>query len=151
MKKKKIIRIVLVSLLVIVAFCGIYIYKEYNRKLPKTENLSAHYDITATQLIKEFEENEVLANKKYLDKVLSLKGTIQNKETSGNGFVVSIKDDAAASSSVRCSIDSAYAPDIAGITDGTKITIKGICTGFNKDELLGSDVIMVRCLVESNK
>jgi len=49
--------------------------------------------------------------------------------------------------SVRCSIDSNFTSQAAGITAGSPIIIKGICTGYNADELgLGADIILNRCV-----
>jgi hypothetical protein len=28
---------------------------------------------------------------------------------------------------------------------GDKVVLQGICSGYNKDELLGSDIVLVRC------
>jgi hypothetical protein len=42
-------------------------------------------------------------------------------------------------------MDSAFAGQQASLTRGQKVTIQGICSGYNKDELLGSDIVLVRC------
>jgi hypothetical protein len=36
------------------------------------------------------------------------------------------------------------------LVSGSKVTVKGVCTGFNADELLGSDVILNRCSIKNN-
>lgn len=52
-------------------------------------------------------------------------------------------------SSVRCSIDSIHSNEAAVIQPGSLIAVKGICSGYNADEMLGSDVILVRSAVDS--
>jgi hypothetical protein len=42
-------------------------------------------------------------------------------------------------------MDSAFSVTATPVTKGEKITLQGVCSGYNKDELLGSDVILVRC------
>jgi hypothetical protein len=48
-------------------------------------------------------------------------------------------------------MDSIHNKEAADVKRGIHIAMKGICTGFNADELLGSDVILVRCVVHSKK
>ena len=69
-------RIVLITLLIILCSAGIYIYKEYNRKPARLNNLPAVVNINADTLISQFALNEAEANKKYLGKVISVKGLI---------------------------------------------------------------------------
>ena len=61
-------RIVLITLLIILFSAGIYIYKEYNRKPARLNNLPAVVNINADTLISQFALNEAEANKKYLGK-----------------------------------------------------------------------------------
>ena len=67
------------------------------------------------------------------------------------GFYSVVLGDTASMSSVRCSIDSVHSNEAAAVKKGSIIAVKGICTGFNADELLGSDVILVRSVVDSKK
>jgi len=51
-------------------------------------------------------------------------------------------------SSVRCSIDSLFTSEASKHNIAESIKLKGICTGFNSDEMgLGSDIIMNRCVI----
>ena len=59
--------------------------------------------------------------------------------------------DTASMSSVRCSIDSVHSSEATKVQQGSIIAVKGICSGFNADEMLGSDVILVRSVVDSKK
>jgi hypothetical protein len=38
----------------------------------------------------------------------------------------------------------------SAIKPGMTVKVKGNCTGYNEDELLGLDVIMNRCIIEEN-
>lgn len=149
MKRKKIIRYTLLAILLIAAAAAIYIYKEYNRRHKDTARLKADYSLSATGLIKEFETNEAASNKKYLDKVVRVEGMVKALERDEKGFYSVILGDTSSMSSVRCSIDSVHGPEAAGVKKGNTLAIKGICTGFNADELLGSDVILVRSVLDT--
>lgn len=151
MKKKKIIQYIVLPLIVVIAAAAFYIYKEYNRTHKDTAKLKPDYSFAATDLIKEFERNEQLSNKKYWDKIIRVEGIVKDLIQDDKGFYSIVLGDTTLMSSVRCSIDSIHNSDVSSVKKGTIISIKGICSGFNADELLGSDVILVRSVVEVKK
>jgi hypothetical protein len=135
--------------LVIVILAGLFLfaYWEYNRKRADTAELSAKYTITGTDLIKAFTADEKTANATYLDKIIAVKGTVKSLDKDEQGSFTVILGDSASMSSVRCSMDSSHNPEAQALKEGVPITVKGICTGFNADELLGSDVLLNRCSI----
>lgn len=150
MKKRNLIMLASLSA-VILALLGLYFLREYNRKIPDTAERKADYSMTAEQVIGAFAAGEKAANTKYLDKVLEISGTVKSVEHDEKGqFTVSIGDPVAMSS-VRCSMDSLHNQEAAGLQPGTSIIIKGICTGYNADELLGSDVLLNRTAIIQKK
>jgi len=151
MKRKKIILYVFLSLFVIAGAVGFYIYKEYNRTHKDTAKLKSDYTVTATDLLKEFETNEQASNKKYWDKVLSIEGMVKEIAKDDRGFYAVILGDTATMSSVRCSIDSMHSNEALTVSRGITITVKGICSGYNADEMLGSDIILVRSVIDKKK
>jgi hypothetical protein len=138
-------------LLLILAAVAIYIYKEYNRTHKDTSKLKPDYSIEAAQLVKEFEENEKATGTKYWDKIVKVDGLVKDVLKDDKGFYTVVLGDTASMSSVRCSIDSVHGNEAAQVQKGSIIAIKGICSGFNADEMLGSDVILVRSVVDSKK
>lgn len=151
MKRKKIILYVFLSLFVIAGAVGFYIYKEYNRTHKDTAKLKSDYTVTATDLLKEFETNEQASNKKYWDKVLSIEGMVKEIAKDDRDFYAVILGDTATMSSVRCSIDSMHSNEALTVSRGIIITVKGICSGYNADEMLGSDIILVRSVIDKKK
>jgi len=148
MKRKKIIRYVVLPLLLILAAAAFYIYKEYTRTHKDTAKIKPDYTISATELLKEFEANEQVSNKKYWDKVIRVEGMVKELAKDDKGFYSIILGDTASMSSVRCSVDSVHGNEAAAVKQGSIIAVKGICSGFNADEMLGSDVILVRSVVD---
>ena len=72
------------------------------------------------------------------------------KDDVGNYTVV--LSDTGLLSAARCSMDTVHATGAAGLRAGSSVTMRCICTGFNKDEMgLGSDVILNRCAAIKNK
>jgi hypothetical protein len=148
MKRKK-LKIVLAIVAVLMLGGGFYAYSEFTRKVKDLTHVKAGVHMDAAGLITAFETNEARGNEQYLDKIIAVKGKVKTVEKNGNGYFTVILGDENSMSSVRCSMDSVHQQDVAALSAGTVITMKGACTGFNKDELLGSDVILNRCVVEN--
>jgi hypothetical protein len=151
MKRKKVIRYVLLSLLVIIGAAAIYIYKEYNRTYKDTAKLKPDYSLAAKDFVKEFESNEQASNTKYWDKVIRVEGMVKEVAKDDKGFYTVVLGDTSSMSSVRCSIDSVHSNIASTVKKGSVVAVKGICSGFNADEMLGSDVILVRSAIELKK
>ena len=148
MKKKRIILGFIAVALIGGAWFG---YSEYNRKVKDLTNVKAQVTIQTNDLITAFEKNEPNANAEYLDKIIAVKGHVKGVEKDDQGYFSIILGEEGSMSSVRCSMDSVHAKEIANVKQGTEVTIKGACTGFNADELLGSDVILNRCVIDDEK
>lgn len=141
-------KIMILSIVVIGLLGGGWFgYNEYNRK-PK-DLLKAKADLSATPagLLKEFLTNEKEASTKYIDKIIAVKGQVKAIEKSEQGFFTVVLSDTGSMSNVRCTMDDKHLVGISEIEPGATVSVKGVCTGFNADELLGSDVILNRCVV----
>lgn len=147
MKRKKIIyRIIFIAVLLTIGV-GLYAYKEFNRKNVDLTDAKPAFVMSETELIKEFSQDQNASNKKYLGKIMELSGNIKKIDTDENGFHTIILGSSVNMNSVRCSIDSSFNKEAHDLVIGSSITIKGICTGFNADDLgLGSDVILNRSI-----
>ncbi len=148
MKKKKLI------ILAIIAFAlaggGWYAYAEYTRKVSDLSKVKADIALSTSELIGAFEADEAKANADYLDKIIAIKGQVKNVEKNDQGHYTVILGDPGSLSSVRCSMDSLHQQEVAHLPEGSLVTMKGACTGFNADELLGSDVILNRAVLQKN-
>ena len=151
MKRRKRILIIPGIVLLAAAATAWYIYKEYNRVHEDTADLKPDYSISASDLIKEFENNEKSSNEKYWNRVIQVNGMVKEVKADDRGFYSVVLGDTSAMSSVRCSMDSIHNKEASVIQKGKMAVMKGICTGFNADDLLGSDVILVRSIVDSKK
>lgn len=145
MKKKKIILGFIVVAIVGGAWLG---YSEYNRKVKDLANVKAQLTMKASELIAAFEKSETTANAQFLDKIIAVKGIIKVIEKNDYGHYSIVLGEPGSMSSVRCSMDSLHVKDIVNVAEGIDVTVKGACTGFNADDLLGSDVNLNRCVIE---
>ena len=145
MKKKRII----LGFIVIAILGGAwYGYSEYNRKVKDLSKVKAQLTMQTQELITAFEQNETAANSKYLDKIIAVKGKVKALEKDDSGLYSIVLGDEGSMSSVRCSMDSVHVKQVTKVKEGSEVIVKGACTGFSSDELLGSDVILNRCVIE---
>jgi hypothetical protein len=144
-KKKAIVAAVIIALT-----AGLYGYMEYTKTNMDLMYAKADHVTGAKELIKEFEENEQAANTRFLDKIIAVNGSIKDVMKDDRGFYTVMVGNEGYTSSVRCSMDADHQLRDIQLQLGSNITIKGICTGFNADQLLGSDVILNRCVIEKN-
>ena len=139
MKPKQIIVIagVIIGIIVVV----LVFLKVYQPTLKSVEKIDPDFTLSSTTLVSEFENDEKMANSLYLDKIIEVSGTIANISDDGSVVVVTLREPESLSG-VLCSFDKNYI-SMEKMSLGTKVTIKGICTGY----LL--DVVLTKCaLVE---
>lgn len=136
--KKKLLKWSLIFVLVIITTGGIIAYKMYNKPHRNVEAAKG-LEVSAAQLIADYESNEAAANGKYLDKVIAVTGEVtevaknQKAET-----VITLKG--TDMGGIICTLEAATA---TAITPGTNVSIKGICTGYL------TDVVLVRAVVQA--
>jgi hypothetical protein len=138
--------IIILSLLVVIAAAGIYAYSEFTRKHPDMLDASSAFSIHAIKLVNEFEDDNSSAEKKYLGKIITVDGTLKEINDAGDNVTL-VLGDTASMLSVRCAMDTGFSLNTQSIVKGNELTVKGNCTGFNQDELLGSDVVLNRCII----
>lgn len=101
------------------------------------------FTVSAKELINEFEQDENAANKKYLDKVIEVTGTLTDVVKKEDSFVL-LLGDTTSFSNVNCTLDVQHDSIAYGVQPGDQVTVKGICTG----RLL--DVVLVDCNIVHN-
>lgn len=143
-------RMILLLIVIVVLAAAWYGYKLYTGKVKSLTEVKADVTLTATDLIAAFDKDSAAANKQYLGKVVEVSGTVKSVEKEDNIATVILGKEGSLAS-VRCSMDSAFVPQATTIANGTAVTVKGHCTGYMADELIGSDVILNRCVFTTKK
>lgn len=138
-KNKAIKTVLLVSLLIIIVSvsAGLYLFYKKHADITKAR---PDFEITASELQKEFETNETASSQKFINKVLEVTGVISSINPSeGDKVNISLKT-GNDMSSVICTLQ-----DKAGVSDlrpGNNVTVRGECSGFLMDVLLNNCAIV---------
>lgn len=138
MKKIAWIALALVILgLVIGTFTYLYVFRKADISVASKK---PDFVLQASELLKNFTENENAANAMYLDKVLLVKGLVDKISTDSASVSINLKSPEDISG-VQCGFDL-KSIDLTSIKQGDSISIKGICTGYLMD------VVLNKCSVE---
>ncbi|HEY6976590.1 MAG TPA: hypothetical protein VH396_09870 [Chitinophagaceae bacterium] len=149
MKKRNI----LIAIAFITTCAAVYGFIEYNRVAKDLIYVKAKFTVSAEAIMESFAKDELKANKQYLGRVVAVSGNIRAIEATDKNNSILVLGDETSLSSVRCSLDSTHMNVLQNLHTGEKVTVKGIITGYNADEtgLLGSDIQMNRCIINSKK
>jgi hypothetical protein len=125
--------------LVLALLGGGYGYMQWNKKHADVAAAKSDVAISPSDLLKEFNEDENLANSKYLDKVIEVEGTVKSINTVDVGGSVSL-DTGDEMASVTCEFENAS--DVVGVKVGDKLRVKGLCSGKLIDVVLNRSAIV---------
>jgi hypothetical protein len=129
----------------LIAAVLLYIFV-YNKPHPKYEKLKPEYVLEAQQLYTSFSENSVLANQKYTGKMIQINGEMNYYETIDTLIIAVFvfEEGLFGDQGIRCSMLPKFNEEIINLGAGSKLKLKGLCTGYND-----TDVIFEHCsLVE---
>ncbi len=99
-------------------------------------DLKADYTITSEALLREFAENDSLANAKYKEKLLTVNGKVSETEQL-NDSTVNIKFVDSTGSYAQFSFVNPEAQEAKKIKQGDDVSLKGSCSGGEYSDILG--------------
>lgn len=114
----------------------------YNKPHTDYSKATPDFDLEAAVLFEEFRTNPEPSSAKYNGKVLSVTGELNALEQTDSLTIAvfGFEEGMFGSEGIRCTIIPEHANELASIAPGTKVKIKGLCTGYND-----TDVIMEHC------
>ena len=147
MNWKKLLLFLVPIFLITMLLVVVYAYKEYNRKLTALSESKADFVIGGRMMLDEFLKDDSIAISNYLGKIVSVKGRVKSWERGSKGeSCIIVLGDSNTTDAVRCSMDSTQCRD--KVNTQPEIRIKGVCIGYNRDDLLGFDLLLNRCVIE---
>ena len=130
-------KLIFLLILLAVGFGAYYGFSEFNRGLEGAGKTD--FSISSTELFTAFDDDEKTANSKYLDKNVEVTGVVQDVSKGKDG-TITVTLDGGMMFGITCEMFESEKVDQGKYKKGSKITLKGICTGFL------SDVVLVRCV-----
>lgn len=135
-------KILIISLIVIII--GLFIALNlYNKPFINVSKSSPDIIVNSQVLLNDYQEDEVLANKKYVDRLIQVTGVIIEISIEQGVTIITLKDFNGLST-IICHMLPEDNLKVLKFEKGNTIILKGICTGY----LL--DVIMVKCVLINN-
>ncbi len=149
-KRKHVLKKLAIAIMIMIALgAGIYWYVA-TEKFADTNDREAAYTVSALDFIREFEENDNVANEKYMGKIVVVNGRVSEIEAADT--TVNIKFiNAVSGSYIIFAFQDQHVSDAKSINVGDSISVKGSCSGGTHSELLDTDFIMFkRCAINKN-
>jgi uncharacterized membrane protein len=126
MKKQKrpwLKRLLVVGLVLVAIAAGIYWYVA-TEKFSDTTDRKAAFTVNAIDFIREFERNEIEANKKYKDKIVTVNGRISEIEAADTTMNIKIID-TVSSSFIIFAFQEQHLSEPKTVKVGDTVSIKG--------------------------
>lgn len=141
---KKLFRNIFIFILVVGAIGGVYGLYEFNRGKVDRATEKPDISLKASDLADSILNNAEGFQKRYLDKMIEVEGTIVNKSEDENKSINLFVDEKGVSiqctffSKAACeknkqSVDLAHANDVVNLKKGDKLKFKGNFTGYTGD------------------
>lgn len=142
-------RILILVVIGIIAAAGI-IWYIFTMKYDDTKDVAADFTVSAIPFINEFRTGEAAANKKYVEKIIVVNGSVSALEAADSIMNVKMIDPASGSYAIF-----AFQPqDIAAtkaLKEGDQVSIKGSCSGGTFSSILEVESISFkRCTLVNN-
>jgi len=135
--RKKSIFFAVVVLCVAIAAIGFYLYQKPRVSLT---GVKPAYTLGAADLYKAFQQNEKKANEQFIDKVIQVKGTVENVQPTDStiSLLLSAGDEMGG---INCTLAKTNNKEEKIPAKGGFIQVKGRCIGFLMDVNLVDAVI----------
>ncbi|MEM9917129.1 MAG: hypothetical protein AAF990_03495 [Bacteroidota bacterium] len=107
-----------------------------------TVDREVDFNLSASELMSDYQLDEGEADGKYLDKVIEVMGVLQSVQKLKNGRIQLSLKTGEEIGSVLCNLEKGKESAIASLKVNSPIRVKGICMGMLMDVLLESSVVV---------
>lgn len=139
--------ILIVGTVLLVIGGGVYWYL-FNLKFDDTRDVKADYTVNAVPFMKEFMDNDSLANQKYAEKIIIVNGVISDVEQPADTTVNIKMTDSLSGSYIIFAFQSKDMSAVRKLKAGDQVSIKGSCSGGIFSRILETESITFkRCVI----
>ena len=130
----------LITVLILIAIgAGVFWYIATD-KFADTKDREAAFTVNAIDFIKEFEKSDSAANKKYADKIITVRGMVSEIEAADTTVNIKFFDSTSGSYAIF-SFQEQHLAEAKTLKVGDTVSIKGSCSGGVFSEILGTEFI----------
>ena len=135
-------------LIALLAGAGVVWYF-FTLKFSDTSGLKPDYSLPARELLNEFQHNDSLANRKYAEKIILVRGVVTEIEAADTTVNIKMAD-TLSGAYIIFSFQQQYLPEARKIKEGDSIAIKGSCSGGAYSQILEAEYISFKRSTVSN-
>jgi hypothetical protein len=136
---KKLFFLLIGPVLVVIGFQMVENYL-LHETFPDTAGITADYSLDAANLLNEFTANDSLANRKYAEKNILIRGKVSGLEINKDS-TINVKFTNSLGSYLIFTLEKKQYEQAKNILTGDSISVKGSCSGSIYSEILGSTCI----------
>ena len=134
-KMKPKYKLLLTGIFILLLLIGGFAWYLFTEKFADTAEKRSDYTVYAIDFIKEFQKNDSLANNKYVEKIISVKGIVTDLETLDS--TVNIKmSDTLTGDYIIYTFQEQHLAEAKKIKIGKEVSIKGSCSGGTYSDIL---------------
>lgn len=131
----------------LLVFGGIAIWYIFTEKFLDTSKETAAYTVNALDLIHEFQNGDSLANKKYAEKIITVKGRVTETESADTTINIKMID-SLTDAYIIFAFQEQHLKEAKHLKEGDSVSIKGSCSGGIYSNILETEfVTFKRCTV----
>lgn len=108
----------------------------WNAPKASVKSTPADFTLSATELFQEYSENQSVADKKFINQVMEVKGAIFEISQDQQGATVFLLTTGEKEAGVLCTMELGESKKVKGKKVGDTITVKGHCTGMLMEVVL---------------
>lgn len=139
--KKFLKALIIVLVVIIVILFAAYLYF-VNMPDKSVSKMKPDYQITASALAQEYESEPETSDKKYIDKIIEVTGTITEISKDQNDSYVFILKQEESETGVLCTLSQENDKKASSYNIGEKVTIRGTCSGMLFEVVLNKCAIV---------
>ena len=139
-KPKPWLKKILIGAAVIFLIAVIVIWYILTEKFTDTAKMKAEYTVNALDFIREFKQNDSLANKKYTEKIMIVNGRVSEVELADTTVNIKFIDTATGAYAIFA-FQEQHLSEAKKIKEGDTVSIKGSCSGGAYSEILETEFI----------
>lgn len=127
------------GLIIVVIGAAIYWYVA-TEKFSDTKDRKSAFRVSAIDFIREFQQNDSAANKKYIDKIVTVTGRVSEIEPADTTLNLKFIDSSTGSYAIFA-FQQQHLAEARTVKVGDSVSVKGSCSGGVYSEILGVESI----------